>query len=210
MKNLGRTIDRIIKIDPALEDKLSPIRNKWRKAPSKAMDYWKELIDFLNSDPLMKHPKRDQIKNIITYKRSAPKQLYTFDEVTPNDTIIGVVPENIADAIRRHDVKVIRLAKLQVEANMTRNAALMAKISRQDLLMEIETRKIWLAVKDHFNLWDKPTNFSLKKLKNSLVLTEISQQPPQGMVSFPGVHRVDPNSFRKFLDMLGFEGGTQE
>jgi hypothetical protein len=210
MKNLGRTIDRIIKIDPALEDKLSPIRNKWRKAPSKAMDYWKELIDFLNSDPLMKHPKRDQIKNIITYKRSAPKQLYTFDEVTPNDTIIGVVPENIADAIRRHDVKVIRLAKLQVEANMTRNASLMAKISRQDLLMEIETRKIWLAVKDHFNLWDKPTNFSLKKLKNSLVLTEISQQPPQGMVSFPGVHRVDPNSFRKFLDMLGFEGGTQE
>ena len=206
MKNLGRTIDRIIKIDPALEDKLSPIRNKWRKAPSKAMDYWKELIDFLNSDPLMKHPKRDQIKNVITYQRTAPKQLYTFEEVSPNDTVVGVVPENIADAIRRHDIKVIRLAKLQVEANMTHNVALVAKISRQDLLMEIETRKIWLAVKDHFNLWGKPTSFALKKLKDFLVLTEIAQQPPHGMVNFPWVQKVDPNSFRKFLEMLGLEG----
>ena len=207
MKDLGRTIDRLIKADPQLEGNLLPIKNKWKRYPARTTAYWQELLDFINSEPIKQHPKRDTFRTIITAKRTAPKQLYTFEEASKSDKAVGLIPEHMADMIRRHDRKAVELAKKQVVANMTRNYTLMAQISRQETLMEISTRKIWLALKDHFKLWDKPIPFTIKQCESSLLLIEQPQAKAmmgQGhMITPNGVVPMDPNMLRNFLRMLG-------
>ena len=134
------------------------------------MNYWKELLDLLNSDSAIKtHPRINEIKQIIVSRRAAPKPLYTFENVMPGDHVLGVIPENVSDMICRHDRKVIALSKKQVECNMTRNVAMAAKLAREELLMEISMKKIWLALKDWFKLWDKPLNYTIKRYNGSLV-----------------------------------------
>lgn len=207
MKNLGKTIDRLIKVDPELESNLLPIKNKWKRYPSKTTAYWQELLDFINSEPIKQHPKRDAFRTIITSRRTVPKQLYTFEEATKGDKIVGIIPEHLADMIRCHDRKAVSLAKKQVVANMTRNYSLMADISRLETLMEISTRKIWLGLKDHFQLWDKPIPFTIKQFENALYLIEQPQAKQVvgsgHMITPNGIVPMDPNTLRNFLRMIG-------
>lgn len=206
MKNLGKTIDRILKIDPDLEGKLIPIKNKWKRYPSKSLNYWKELLTFLNSNP--EHPKRLEIKNIISPKKKVGiKQLYSFDEALPTDRSIGAIPEGISDIIKRHDRQSIEVAKLRVEASLTRNEALLSEVARKEVLLDINSKKIWLAVKDHFHLWNKPTgNYSIKRDNYGLLL--LVEPAKQGMPpSFlgPGIVKMDYDTLRQFMQYLGMD-----
>jgi hypothetical protein len=212
MKNLGHTIDRLIKVDPTLEERLMALKNKWRRWPTKTMTYWQELVDFLNSEPLMGHPARDKMREIVVAKRKPPRQqLSSFDLVTPNDKIVGMIPENVADTIRRNDRQAIAVAKLHVEANMTRNVELAAEVARKELIIELNTKKIWLTLKDQFKLWLKPMAYSIKKKDNMLVLVEQNmpahQSGPAGQAQFigPGIVKMDQNTLRQFLGFLGLE-----
>lgn len=200
MKSLGKTIDRILKVDPELAPDLGPLKAKWQRYPSRTQGYWKELLLLLNSGSLQEHPRRDEIKSIVTETKKHPRQTYTFTEAAPNDHVIGVIPEHIADVVRRYDRAAIKLAKAQVVANMTRDIGLLAELSRNETLLEIGMRKMWLMLKDHFKLWDKPMSFTIKKGGPVLVLVENPPNPQQGMI-FP--MRMDPNTLRQFLGMMG-------
>jgi len=212
MKNLGQTIDRLIKVDPTLEERLTALKNKWKRWPTKTLTYWQELVDFLNSASLLDHPAREKMREIVVAKRKPPRQqLSSFDLATPNDKVVGVIPENIADTIRRNDRQAIAVAKLHVEANMTRNIELGAEVARKELIIELNTKKIWLTLKDQFQLWVKPQAYSIKKKDNMLVLVEQNipahQIVPAGQTQFlgPGIVKMDQNTLRQFLGFLGLE-----
>ena len=202
MKNLGKTIEQLIKVDPNLEKELMSIKNKWKRYPNKTNDYWKELLDFLNSDILMNHPKRMEMKDIINSKRKETCLVYSFEEVALNDKIIGTIPENVADNIRRQDRQSIKVAKLHVEASMTRNLELMAESSRKGQILDIKTKKMWVSLRDHFHLWTKPGNYNIKTKKGLLFLVEqVPHSPPQFVG--PGVMKIDPELLKKFFRFMG-------
>lgn len=180
MKSLGRTIDRLIKVDPTLGQDLLPLKAKWKKAPARAMNYWRELLGYLNSPPLQEHPKRGEMKDIVAGSPARTSRVaYTFDTVGQGDKVVGMIPGNLADTIRRQDLASIRLAKGQVEANMTRNAGLMARLAREEAVIEIGMRRVWVALKDHFGLWDKTATYTIKRGPGELVLVEVPPSPPQ-------------------------------
>jgi hypothetical protein len=204
MKNLGVAIDRLIKIDPNFEQPLLSIKSRWKRYPSKAMACWKELLDFLNTKEIMSHPKRTEMKSIITPKpRAQAKKLSSFEEVCADEQIVGTIPEDIECIIRQHDKRTIQWAKDQVEANMTHNVELMAKLSRQETLMDITTKRFWLRLKDHFNLWSNPSNFCIKKHGDVLVVTEKEINPLRGGVQGQNIVKMDPNTLRQFMKFLG-------
>ena len=200
MKNLARTIDRILKVEPALESQLSPLKDKFVRHPSRAMNYWKQLINFLNSKTMLDHPKRDDIKHIVIHTPTA-KPLSTFEEVGVNETVVGLIPENIADKIRRHDRASIQIAKRGIVATMTRNIVVTTELVRKQAIMEMELSKIWIAMKDHFHLWDKNGQFFVKTKDGALVLTF---QPPQEQKSPSGFMRMDPDMLK---GLFGFPPG---
>lgn len=209
MKNLGKTIDRILKVDPSLEGKLTPIKNKWKKSPSKTMNYWKELLTLLNAPSLMSHPKRSEIKDLIVPKRVIKRShLHSFEDVIPADKILGVIPENIADAIRRHDRQSINLSKMIMEADLTRNAELKKENSRKEVILDINSKKIWLTLKDLFQLWAK-TNLSIKKDKSLLVVVETPFSVPPVIVG-PGIVKMDEHTLQQFLQYLGYTPPEEE
>jgi hypothetical protein len=225
MKNLDKTIERILKVDPTLEEKLIPIKNKFKKFPDRHMSYWKELITLLNNDPsITNSPKRAEISKIFTVKkRTSHQQLNSFKVITPADRIIGVIPENFSDEIKRHDREYIAIAKLNVEAVLTDSSELKAEVLRRGNLLEIHNKKIWLKLRDYFKLWDKPANCTIKKQENGL-LAMVDTQPlysgisgmpgrpqlPDGQSGPPSIFRVDPNSLRQLFQALGFEPPPDE
>lgn len=208
MKNLGKTIERIIKIDPALEEKLIPIKNKWKRYPSKTMNYWKELVDFLNSNPLLEHPKRGEIRNIVASKKKPLRQhLNSFEPVVQTDRVIGIIPEHIADIVRRHDRQTIDISKLHLEAHLTRNVNMAAEVSRRETQLDILSKKIWIALKDHFQLWSSPSTFNIK-VHDSNILVVVEQNQSLIPPSFvgPGLVKMDPSTLKQFLQFLGSLG----
>jgi hypothetical protein len=200
MKNLGRVIDQLIKVEPCFEQALSQIKTKWKRFPSKEMNYWREMIDYLNS--MKGHPKLPEIKDIITSKRKDPKRAYSFEEVTPQDNVLGVIPENIADIIRRHDRQSIVIAKMHVEATMTRDTELLAVVARKEMVQEMSLKKLWIALKDHFKIWNKQNNYTIKKKEGFLVLTEINPQVPPQFIG-PGLVKMDADTLKQFMRFLG-------
>jgi hypothetical protein len=210
MKNLGKTIDRIIKVDPDLEEKLVSIKNKWKRSPSKTINYWNELLALLNANP--EHPKRLEFKNIISPRKKVDKkQLYSFEEILPTDRNIGALPEGISDIIKRHDRQSIEVAKLRVEAGLTRNETLLAEVYRKEVLLDINSKKIWLAIKDHFNLWNKPTgNYSIKKYNGLLVLIEPAKQGMPPAFLGPGIVKMDHDTLKQFMRYLGMDVPPEE
>jgi len=204
MKSLGRTIDQILKIEPMLEEALVPIKNRWKRYPSKTMTYWKELLDCLNSKDLLNHPKRTEIKNILTIKRKTSKKIFSFDATTTNDRVLGIIPENVSDRIKSIDRQTIDLAKKRIEASMTHDEETMAYVSRKDVMLEIGYKKIWVDLKDHFHLWDKNTNVTIKRHGDVLVLVELPS-PSQLQLLGPGVMRMDPDMLKQFFKFLGMD-----
>jgi len=210
MKNLGTTIDRIIKVDPALGEQLSPIKNKWRKYPSKVMAYWKELLDILNSNPLLNHPNRDQFRNIIQTKiRPKRKYLYTFEPINPADHVIGLLPENMADMAKKIDFQTLETAKLNMEANFTRNEQLAAEVARKEAVLDIKSKHLWVTLRDYFQLWSNMQNISIKFKNNVLVLVMQHQPSIPLTVVGPGLVKMDSQTLKQFLQFLGGSDPSQ-
>lgn len=203
LKNLGKTIDRILKIDPTLEEKLIAIKNKWRRYPSKTMDYWQELLTYLNSEHVINNTKRTEIKEVLISTSPRRQHIYSFEDCTSFDRIIGAIPENLVDKVRHHDLKSIALAKMRVEADITKNSVLLAKVLRKEAIQELNTKKLWIALRDHFNLWEKQTSISIKKNRDLIVLVDTSNAPP----SFVGQNlvKMDQDTLRQFMKFLGLE-----
>ena len=201
MKSLGKTIDRLITIEPNLKGSLLPIKTKWERYPKRTENYWKELLTVLNSNPYMEHPRRLELKNIINPPKRTKKPLYTFSHVTKEDTIIALLPENIADRIRRTDRQIISLTKQRVEAELTHNINLLVSVLRKETIHKIDSEKVWLQVKDHFNLWESQDNYTIKMKEDLLFLIkEPSEIMPQFMG--PGLVKMDQNTLQNFLRFL--------
>lgn len=100
MRNLSKTVDRILKIEPSLQDQLMPIKIKWDKGSRKA-PCWKQLLKVLNDLVPVDHPKRKDIQNIFVPKRGIPKKLYTFEPPSPLESVIGPIPEHLDSGIRK-------------------------------------------------------------------------------------------------------------
>ena len=204
MKNLGKAIDLLIQIDSDFEKKLKLIKNKWRRWPNNSTKYWTELLEFLNADSLMTHPRRDQIRNAINTKKKNKRKLYSFETLLQNDRVIGNIPGNMADKIRRQDRRSIEIAKLRIEADLTRNTDLMAELIRKDHILEIETKKMWVSLRDHFNLWKQPGSYNIRSKDGVLflVMPQLSS-PPQYIK--PGVIKVDSTMLRNFFRYMGID-----
>ena len=79
MKHLGRTIDKILKVEPALGPHLMDIKEKWEKSPTHNTFYWRRLLKVLNDEIVPQHPKRIEIQNLLLPKRKIQRNLYTFE-----------------------------------------------------------------------------------------------------------------------------------
>ena len=203
MRNLGKTIDSLIRIDPDFEEKLKPIKNKWKRWPNKTREYWAELLEFLNTDPLLKHPHRDEIRNTLNIRRKRKRVLYSFDTLFPSDKIIGNIPDDIADKIRRQDRQSIEIAKTHVEADLTRDMNLMSDLIRREHILEIETKKMWVKLRDHFKLWMTPGSYNIRCKNGVLFLVMPQEKQPQYVK--PGVIKVDPVMLKKFFRYMGLD-----
>jgi hypothetical protein len=207
MKSLGRTIDRILKVVPNMDTQLLPIKSKWERYPSRTMKYWQELGTVLNT--IKNHPRWSEIRNIVLPKKKTVRVISSFEPPVPNERVLGIIPEYISDKIRRHDRASIVFAKKRVEVSMTKDTALLAQLFRKECIMEIQMKKIWCELKDHFKLWDKPVSYGIRKQDPFLVLVIIPDHPPIQMMpgsnGQAGMMRMDENTFRKFMGMLGME-----
>ena len=169
------------------------------------MSYWKDLLNVLNSDDLMTHPKRSEIRNILMPAKRVERKVNSFDDITPNDKVLGVLPENIADRIRRHDRIFIEMSKQHTEAVITKNSKMITELSRRNAKQEIQLKRIWFDIKEHFGLWDCECQYSIKKKDNILVLavTQEQQGPIPGSGPHGGVIMMNPDKFKDFLRMFG-------
>jgi hypothetical protein len=204
VKNLGKTIDSLIRIDPDFEEKLKPIKNKWRRWPYKTMEYWAELLEILNTNTMVNHPQREEIRDAINTKTKRKHKLYSFDTILPGDKIIGNIPDNIADKIRRQDHRSIDIAKLRVEADLTRNLDLMADLVRRDFLLEIETKKVWVILRDHFKLWKRAGSYNIRS-KDGVLFLVMPQVNQQAKYVKPGVLNVNPELLKRFFRYMGLD-----
>lgn len=203
MKNLGKTIDSLIRIDPEFEDTLKPIKNKWKRWPNKTSVYWAELLEFLNRDSLLKHPQRDKIRNTLNTKKKSKHLLYSFETIISGDKVIGPIPGNIADKIRKQDRRSIEIAKLRVEADLTHNMELMATLIRKEYVLEIETKKMWVLLRDHFNIWLTPGSYNIRNKDGVLFLVMPVNNQPQYIK--PGVIRINPEMLKNFFRYMGMD-----
>ena len=204
MKDLGKTIDKLILIDKDLEKALKPIKNKWKRYPKRTENYWAELLKFLNSSDLMEHPKRDRMSKVINNVKKRKRPNYSFEIISKNDRIVGPVTGHLADKVRRLDLQSVRIAKERLEANMTHNLTMQIETIRKDQILEVETKKVWIALRDHFKLWAKPGNYNLKISPEDNMVYLVEQfTPPQ--VTGPGMVKMDPVMLRKFYEFMGME-----
>ena len=203
MKSLGRTIDRILKVAPDLEPKLTPLKSKWKKFPDRSMTYWKELASTLTTD--LAEADQEKVREILITKPRTGSR-YTFDEVGSHDKVLGAFPEHLADRVKYHDLRSVRMAMLQTKASLTKDRDLFIKLTKGAAQTEIAMKKIWLDIKNHFNLWDKDIKVAIKKQGSLLVLVDDrpSQPPiPAGDNGF--MIKVDPDTLKGFFRMLGLE-----
>lgn len=204
MKNLGKTIDQLILIDKNLEKALKSIKNKWKRYPKRTENYWTELLKLLNSDNLMLHPKRDRMSKVINNVKKRKRPNYSFEVLSKNDRVVGLVTGHLADKVKRLDLRSVQIAKERLEANMTHNLAMQIETVRKDQILEVETKKVWIVLRDHFKLWALPGNYNLKiSTENNLVyLVEQSVQP---QMTGPGMIKMDPRMIKKFFEFMGME-----
>ena len=171
MRNIAKVIDRIIKLEPSLEKAIAPIKTKYKRYPKRERIYWAELLDFLNSTEVTPE-QRDAIRDVFIRKKTRKKKKYTFEHVSPNDEVIGTIPEYLSDKLKRLDIQGVDLAKKSIEANMTGNSDLFLEIRKRSSQMEIKQKKIWHEIRDMFDLWKIPENIIIKQKGSLLVLTK--------------------------------------
>lgn len=200
-KNLSRTIDRLIEVEPSLEKKLVPLKKKFNRWPSKKQDYWNELLNIMNNDKnILTHPKREKMKNIIVSKKVHKKKNYTFNLLTDLDNVVGMIPENYADIIKRLDLKSIKIAKDKVEADLTNNFDLHVSLKKQETNLEIETQKVWMKIKDHFDIWASPGQYNIKIKNGALYLVESALNTING-----NIIKMDPKILKEFFKFINID-----
>jgi len=201
MLNLSKTVDRILKIEPSLEAQLLPIKNKWERTHRNQV-YWKQLIKILNTEINLQHPKRSEIQNVFIIQKKPVKKQYTFEAPGPGETVVGPIPENIEGRIRRNDKMHVKYAKLAIEADLTHNNELKILILKKREKLELEQRKVWLDLKNHFNLWqiDGP-NFYIRYRDPLLILTASKYNGP-GIEGRIQILPLDGDSLKKLLRQL--------
>lgn len=210
--NLGRTIDRVIKIEPALKDALLAIRKKSSRNPRGYKKYWGEFLSVINNystsacDPDI----IAKIKRALTITHREHKISYSFEEPGPQERVVGALPEYLSDRMKKLDRIGIDLAKTQVEVNITRNKQLMADFSRRASETDIKQKKMWHDIRDYFQLWDKEGSYSIRIKGPLLVLTERTSSAPAKMsenraIQMPrqGLVQMDPEMLRRFMQFLG-------
>jgi len=210
MKNLAKTIDKILKVEPDLSGDLMPIRRKFNRWPQKAMDYWKELLGILNSSQILSEDQKNKIRSILVNPTKRKKLRYTFQQVGPGDKIIGAVPEHIADKLKSHDRRRIDVAKRTVEAEATHDSETYAQLMRRSAHLDIEQAKIWIDVKDHFNLWAiQEGNLHIKKNGEVLVVTSPSDNGGSGdtflMHTPRGIVKMDREALSNWFKTMGMQ-----
>jgi hypothetical protein len=207
MKSLDKIVDKIIKIEPKLQEQLVPLKSKWEK--SNRLSYWKQLLKILNKEITPQHPRRLEIQNIFISRRvKGHRKLQTFEPPSQLEGVVGVLPEPIDCKIRRYDRMQIDLSKKVLEARMTHNYDLMSAVMRQYEKLDLKQKQVWMEIKDHFDLWkvDDPTSFFIREKDRLLVLTSVkinpnggNSGPINGGDSPEGFIKLDPELLKKFM-----------
>lgn len=203
MKNLGRTVDRILKVEPDLEPRLIPIKNRWEKGSGKATYYWKQLISVLNNEIDEGHPNRDVIQDILSSKKTPEKkQRYTFRSPEPTETVLGVIPEDLECQLKKNDRAQIELSKRALEAQLTHDMSLALEVARSMEYLDIRQKKIWAELKDRFNLWksDGPATFFVRENSGLLVMTALKNSNPGSPSNRPNQGEPMPDTFILRMD----------
>jgi hypothetical protein len=209
LKNLSKTVDKILAIEPTLSDKLLPIKEKWEKSARKV--YWKQLLTILNTEVPAQHPHRLEIKKLFLSKKSYKKHFYTFDPIGSNENIIGTIPENLECKFKKYDLIGINLAKKAMEAKMTKNKELMITINKAGENLDIKQRKLWIELKNYFNLWGISSTYLIRSKDSALVLTSIPADRGGGDTGSIEPIILGPEEFKKFLRLLpGFPSDSDQ
>jgi hypothetical protein len=206
MKNIVKTIERILAVEPDLDKQLNPIKTKSEKYPGKKNYYWTQLLKILNDEIPQDHPKRSEIKNILNEKKPAKKVLQTFETPTKIETIVGIIPEHLEGKLRKYDRCQIDLAKRSIEAKLVHDEENMIDVVRKMEILELKQRKIWTELKDYFKLWgpDGASTYLIRKKDSVLVLTKVNNDRSQGLFDAigggsDGIMRLDPDMIKRFL-----------
>lgn len=208
MKDLGKTIDRIVSIDPGIKERLNQIKNKLKRYPHREEHYWKETLNVLNSEYDQENPKFSVIKNIIAPAKTYKKERTTFINAMPHEQVIGTIPENIADKIRQYDRINIQVAKKHTEAQMTNDHETLIALIKKSNVMDLKLKKVWIELKDHFNLWANAGYFHIRKRGPCLVLVLDPRSNPsktQNMGVGPATISADPRIIKEFFKFMGME-----
>jgi hypothetical protein len=82
-----------------------------------------------------------------------------------------------------------------------------AEVSRRETQLDILSKKIWMALKDHFQLWSSPSTFNIK-VHDGNILVVVEQNHSSIPPSFvgPGLVKMDPSTLKQFLHFLGSLG----
>ena len=212
MKNLGHTIDRLKTVLPKHRPVLQSIKTKWKKYPKREELYWGELLKVLNEDEIRNSGGWEKVKRIINPPVNTRKIKYSIPPMHSSDKVLGVLPEDLSDKIKRYDRSLIALEKKKVEAAITRDSEDLTKIRRSAYIHEIRIKKLWIDIKDKLNLWhiDNGTNISLRDKDGLLVVIHESRQnihPFQGM-GRPGSGKMismDEDSLRNLFNSMGID-----
>ena len=181
MKNISKTIEKILAVEPSLEKQLNPIKSKSKKYPGKRDYYWTQLLKILNVGITQDHPKRIEIQNILNDRKQSKKNLQSFDTPTSIETVVGTIPEHLECRLRKYDRTQIELAKQSIEAKLTHVEEKMIDVIRKSELLELKQKKVWIELKDHFKLWgaEGPSTYLIRKKDSVLVLTQVNSEEIQ-------------------------------
>jgi hypothetical protein len=87
---------------------------------------------------------------------------------------------------------------------MTHNHKRQIELIRKSHILGVDTKRMWIEVKDLFKLWSKPGNYKFKMYRESHVICLVEQfMPPQ--VTNSGVIKMDPEMLRRFFNYIGME-----
>jgi hypothetical protein len=210
MKNLGRAIDQILKIEPSLDVRLMPIKIRWENNPRKAPAYWTQLLKILNIEVGPNHPKRMEIQGVLVSKKKLSKKQYTFEPPSETEKILGVIPENLEFRFKKYDQMQIQIAKRGLEARLTHNRNLMIQLTRQTEILEVNQKKLWFDLKNHFNLWSLEGNHTLliRQHKDGYLLLTVTQTQQLSHSIQEGdsfLMRMDPELLKRFFKFLNMQ-----
>jgi hypothetical protein len=105
------------------------------------------------------------------------------------------------------------IAKAGLEARLTHNNEMMTTLTRRAEIVDIQQKKLWSELKDHFKLWatEGPISFLIRQRKDGcLVLTAVRsvQQYPQaqrGQETDSFLMRLDPEVLKRFFKFLNIQ-----